>query len=118
MSRYADILKKSISQPQPVNSGNERVAVVDEKHTYREEQPPPKRGDRNYNRWEYAYFPHLVEMYRILCNNEFEWDPPPMYQFFEFIYYVSSGEISEYLEKPTEEQHEAYLEYQIKRNNL
>lgn len=119
MSKYADVLKKSINQTLPVSSGDERVTVTDEKPaSYGYKQPPTKRGDCNYDRWERAYFTYLVEMYRIMSGYELEWNPAEMYQFFQFIYYVSSGEISHHLEKFTQEQEEAYFEYLIKRNNF
>ena len=117
MQRYIDVLKKSSNQPQPVNSGDERIATDSEKPTtYRCSRPPPKRGDCNYDRWERSYFTHLVEMYKIFSRGD--WNPPEMYQFFQFIFSVSSGEITEHLENFTKEEQEAYFEYLIKRNNF
>lgn len=118
MSKYSDIVKKSLVQTEPVVSEEKGFTVVDKKpYVYRCQRPPPKRGNCNYDRWEYAYFAYLTEMYRTLFESSIGWDPPAMYQFFQFIYYVSSGEICKHLEKLTEEQQEAYFEYQIKRNN-
>jgi hypothetical protein len=121
MSRYADIIRKNIEpEPQTVNNDNEneRITDINEKPVYRFEQPPQKRRSCNYDRWEYSYFPYLMEMYRILCHGEIDWNPPLMHDFFRFIYHVSSGEISKYLEQHTEEQSEAYFKYLIKRNDF
>ena len=109
MSKYTDILKKSIIQPQePISSKPERVVVDDEKPIYK---PPHKRRNISYASWEYAYFPHLVNMYKIIgCDDE---DARSMYNFFQFIYYVSSGKISSHLDKAQEE---IYSEYLIKRD--
>jgi hypothetical protein len=119
MPKYSDIVKKVVIQSQPVDSGDEPIIFVDRKPSaYQFRRPPAKGGGCNYDRWEYSYFAYLMEMYKILCEGEMEWDPPSMYDFFQFIYYTSSGKISANLEKLTEEQEEAYSEYMIKRNIL
>lgn len=115
MSKYADVLKKGVRQPQSVCSELERVADAVEKHEFYITRPPNKRGNCCYDRWEYSYFPQLVIMYRIFCGDETSWDPPEMYKFFRFLYDVSTGEIWHYPDQITEEQQEAYFEYQVKR---
>lgn len=116
MSKYADILKKEVSDSQTICSEPERIAIVNKKPKYIIKRPPKKRGDCSYDRWEYSYFPHLVNMYRIICQDDSSWDSIEMYEFFRFLYDVSSGEISGYLDNLTKEQEEAYHEYRIKRN--
>lgn len=120
MSKYSDIVKKVSVQAQPVCGEFGQPAVVDEKPKYVISRPPKKSGNCSYDRWEYSYFPYLIEMYKILCeeDDETKWDSKLMHHFFRFIYDVSSGEISRYLNELSEEQYELYSEYLIKRNQL
>lgn len=111
MSKYADILKKGIEQSQSYCSETESVTTINERYIKR-------KRNSNYDRWEYAYFSHLINMYKIVYGNDTEYDPSEMYHFFSFIYDVSSKQISQYLDKLTEEEQEAYFKYQIKRDEL
>lgn len=118
MSKYADIVRKGIDQPQSTCDNSEQVTIIDEEPKYNFTCPPSKRGNYNYDRWEYAYFSHLVNMYRIVCEDSKAWDPKSMYKFFLFIYYVSSGKISSYLDDNNEELSDLYYEYLIKRKEI
>ena len=107
---YASIVKKQKEeQPEPV-SEPKRITVFNEKPKLKFPEVPRKRGDCNYDSWEYAYFPYLIEMYNICYNYDMD-----MYSFFQFIYYVSSGEIAKNLRQLTEEEYILYLKYKIKR---
>jgi len=109
MSKYKDMLKKEIIQPVVVEP--QQSVAIDQKPKQTIRAPPPKGRNCNYDRWEYAYFPHLVNMYRIFSGDQTAWDPFEMHQFFRFIYNVSSGEISDYLDELNENDREDYLEY-------
>lgn len=71
----------------------------------------------NYNLWEYSYYPHLVNIYKIFYKTD-KIDCASMFTFFKFIYANSSGYISPYLEKMNKTREKQYQEYIIKRNNL
>ena len=118
MSKYSDVFKKSVDQEQKVFNEYETVTFANEKPKFNITRPPKKPRNYSYDIWEYAYFPHLVKMYKIFSGNENAWDPVDMHHYFRFIYDVSSGEISKYLDDITEKQHDAYLEYQIKKNDV
>lgn len=109
--RYADIVKRD--EKRELDNGVKPDAIVSEKST--EIRKNTRRRNYNYNMWEYAYFPHLLEMYNLIYD---EWTPKDMLNFCRFIYRVSYGEISPYLNDMTEEQELLYFEYIIKRNNL
>lgn len=109
--RYADIVKRD--EKRELDSDVKSDAVVSEKSP--ENGGNTKRRSYNYNMWEYAYFPHLLEMYNLIYD---EWTPKDMFNFCKFIYNVSSGEISPYLNDMTKEQELIYFGYIIKRNSL
>lgn len=67
----------------------------------------------NYDNWEYAYFPYLVDMYNIAFNDPVL-EPYPMRKFFEFIYQNSSGHISTFLKEMNVDEEQAYQEYKNK----
>ena len=69
---------------------------------------------RRYEGWEHAYFPYLVEMYGMICDDE-EFDVRDMANFFAFVFENSSGEISPYLPEPSRSDEEAYIDYLIKK---
>lgn len=75
-----------------------------------------RKGDINYDSWEHAYFPYLLDMYKLTFD-----DPLPdhsiMYKFFRFIYKVSSGKISPFLKQLSKNEEEAYFEFKLKRKN-
>jgi len=111
-SRYADIVKRNDTEPVASTDGSrdERSVRPDESvwRSLPKRLPPVKRGNCSYSRWEYAYFPCLVEMYgRIWSDYEVE----KMGQFCRFIYSVSSGVISPYLSEMSSEHEEAYWQY-------
>lgn len=115
MSRYADIVKKPTVERPADRDQLEPVTVVNEQPRVEFTRPPEKKGSLSYDSWEYAYFPYLNEMYKIFYD---EYNAEAMYNFFRFIYYVSSGEISKYLRKFSSEEEAIYSKYLIKRNRL
>lgn len=114
MSRYADIVKKY--NPEPENNGDDNapVSVIIEKPRVNFPRPPPKYRNVSYDSWEYAYFPYLNCMYKIFYD---DYDAELMYNFFRFIFYVSSGEISKHLRRMSEEERYIYSQYLIKKNS-
>ena len=72
------------------------------------------RDRNNYDTWEHAYFPYLLDMYKLTFD-----DPMPdhtiMYKFFRFIYSVSSGSITPFLKTMSKVEEEAYFEFKLKR---
>lgn len=106
--RYADIVKRDEKQGEQQESDGVKPDV-------KKPVEDRKGGNYNYNVWEYAYFPYLVEMYKLLYD---EWTAKDMSDFCQFIYRVSSGKISPYLNDMTKEEEELYFAYIIKRNNF
>lgn len=109
--KYADIVKQE-------NKEQSSDVTIKSDTNIVEEYKKPKRTEKrnhNYNIWEYAYFPYLIEMYYLIYD---EWDNKNMYDFCKFIYSVSSGKICSYLNEMTSEQEDIYFQYIIKRNNV
>ena len=67
-----------------------------------------------YDSWEYAYFPYLIDMYKLIYK-EHRIDIIGFYEFCQFIYSVSSGKIISYLE---EVDNDLYYEYLSKRSQI
>jgi hypothetical protein len=72
------------------------------------------RNRDNYDTWEHAYFPYLLDMYKLTFDDPVP-DPTIMYKFFRFIYTVSSGSISPFLKTMSKVEEEAYFEFKLKR---
>lgn len=72
-----------------------------------------RNGD-NYDTWEHAHFPYLLDMYKLSFDDPIP-DPTIMYKFFRFIYSVSSGSISSFLKTMSKAEEEAYFEFKLKR---
>jgi hypothetical protein len=70
----------------------------------------------DYDSWERAYFPYLIDMYKITFDDPYP-DHRCMSMFFKFIYSVSSGKISPFLRELSKPEEEAYIEFKLKNNN-
>jgi hypothetical protein len=64
----------------------------------------------NYDNWEYAYFPYLVDMYKLAFNDPIL-EPYCMYKFFRFIYENSSGYVSPFVRELNDNEEQQYINY-------
>jgi|LakMenEpi03Aug12_release.lakeMendotaPanAssembly.Ray.scaffolds.fasta_scaffold608043_2 hypothetical protein len=112
MSKFTDIIKSQSANSVAKNTVNRSKYAIYPIPKYNADQK-----NVSFNYWEYAYFPHLINLYNILNRNNDFLDYSEMYLFFKFLYQSSSGHID--TEKVmTPELEEIYNEYIIKRNNL
>jgi hypothetical protein len=124
--RYADVVKKS------ENSAISE-SVPDDEDSSTEQQKYVSSITRDgksisYDRWEYRYFPHLLNLYELYNGSRDSESSDTdsrvehykeMYDFFRFLFQVSSGKISSYLEDMSSVELVIYENYRnvIKRNN-
>jgi len=90
-------------------TANARIPVVSVKKHHRYKN----KTFNNYDNWSYAYFPYLLDIYKIFYKEEqlnfYKFD-----KMARFLYENSSGYISLFLEKQTEHQLEIYFRFKNK----
>lgn len=103
MPTYSDIAKTlETSTKQDVVELDKSCQKLESKPRESYQPPAKTRGSSDYVRWKYAYFPYLLEIYKMAPEET------NMESFFRLLYKASSGEISPYLPGLTENEMRIY----------
>lgn len=110
--KYSDIITRDESQ---INDQNTK-----EEEKFESLAPIstaiPNPGKTPYYRWEHAYFGELLDLYLHLYPDEVnELNPKRLDFFMKFLYNHSTGEISSYLDKMSDIEEIAFLQFLSKK---